>query len=89
MVECHFLLWPYWVKGSIFEEIIDVVVVDLNVGDKDTVTTVFVHVLGFTRLCCADHISKFWVSLLPASCKEHKQVHKREKKKIDTTVNIF
>lgn len=48
--ESHFLLWFYWVKRSLFEEVIDVVVVDLDVGHKDAVTTVFIHVLGFTRL---------------------------------------
>lgn len=65
-MERHRLLWPYWVKRSVFQQIIDVVVVDLNVGDKDAVTTVFVHVLRLARLRCADHISKFWVSLLSA-----------------------
>lgn len=72
-VESQLLLWPNWVKWSIFEEIIDVVVVDLNVGDKDAVTTVFVHILRFTRLLCADHISKFWVSPLPTRGKDNKQ----------------
>lgn len=48
--EYHLLLWFYWVKRNLFEEVIDVVVVDLDVGHKDAVTTVFIHVLGFTRL---------------------------------------
>lgn len=75
-MESHLLLWPYWVKRSVFEEIIDVVVVDLNIRDKDAVTTVFIHVLRFTRLRSADHISKFWVSLLPVSRKDDMHFNK-------------
>lgn len=48
--ESHVLLWFYWVKRSVFKEVIDVVVVDLDVRHEDAVTTVFIHVLGFTRL---------------------------------------
>lgn len=48
--DSHLLLWFYWVKRSLFEEVIDVVVVDLYVGHEDAVTTVFIHILGFTRL---------------------------------------
>lgn len=48
--ELGFLLWSDWVKGSIFEEVIDVVVVDLDVGNENAVTTVFIHILRFTCL---------------------------------------
>lgn len=75
-MESCILLWPYWVKRSVLEEIVDIVVVDLDVGDKDAVATVFVHVLGFTRLRRADHICKFWVSPLPASYKDDKHLNK-------------
>lgn len=71
--ESQLLLWPYWVERGVFQEIVDVVVVDLDVGDKDAVTTVFVHVLRFARLRRADHVGKFWVGLLPAGRKDDKQ----------------
>lgn len=45
-----FLLWSDWVKRSILKKIINIVVVDLNVGHKDAVTTVFIHILRFTCL---------------------------------------
>lgn len=48
--ESHVLLRFYWVKRSVFKEVIDVVVVDLDVRHKDAVTTVFIHILGFTCL---------------------------------------
>lgn len=44
------LLWSDRVKLSIFKEIIDVVVVNLNVGHKNTVTAVLIHMIAFTRL---------------------------------------
>lgn len=44
------LLWPDRVKLSIFKEIVDVVVVNLNVGHKNTVTAVLIHIIIFTRL---------------------------------------
>lgn len=64
-MKCCLLLWSDWVKRSIFEEIIDIVVVDLDVGHKNAVTAVFIHILRFTRLFGVDHISQLWVSLLP------------------------
>lgn len=42
------LLWSDGVKRSIFEEVIDVIVVNLDVGHKHTVTAVFIHILTFT-----------------------------------------
>lgn len=71
--ESQLLLWPDWVERGVFQEIVDVVVVDLDVGDKDAVATVFVHVLRFARLRRADHVGKFWVGLLPAGRKDDKQ----------------
>lgn len=44
------LLWSERVKLSVFKEIIDVVVVNLNVGHKNTVTAVLIHIIAFTRL---------------------------------------
>lgn len=59
------LLWSDRVKLSIFKEIIDVVVVNLNVGHKNTVTAVLIHMIAFTRLLWMDHICKLWIGLLP------------------------
>lgn len=41
----HLLLWSNGVKRSIFQKVIDVVVVDFDVGHEDGVATVFVHTL--------------------------------------------
>lgn len=68
------LLWSDGVGWSIFEEIVDVVVVDLNVGHKNAVTTVIIHSLQFTCLLWVDHVCKLWVSLLPG-----KQIQRRGK----------
>lgn len=45
MLISNLLLWSDRVIRSIFKEIVDVVVVDLSVGNKHTVTTVFIHIL--------------------------------------------
>lgn len=71
--QSQLLLWSYWVEGGVFEEVVDVVVVDLDVGDKDAVAAVFVHVLRFARLRRADHVGKFWVGPLPAGRRDDKE----------------
>lgn len=74
MLISNLLLWSDRVIRSIFKEIVDVVVVDLNVGNKHTVTTVFIHILRFTGLIWADHICKFRVRLLPKKEKKEEKV---------------
>lgn len=67
------LLWSDGVKRSIFKEIIDIVVIDLDVGHENAVATVFVHILRFACLLRADHVLKLRVcSLLPK-----KQIQKK------------
>lgn len=56
------LLGLYWIKRSLLQEIIDVVVVNLNVRDKNTVAAVLIHPICFTSLLWADHVSKLWVN---------------------------
>lgn len=60
------LLWPYWVKRSLLQEIIDVIIVYLNVGDKHAVATVLIHPFSLRSFFWSDHVSKLWINSLPA-----------------------
>ena len=71
-VKSCLLLWSDGVKRSIFEEIVDVVVIDLDVGHKNAVTTVIIHILRFACLFWADHVHKLGVGLLPKKQNQRK-----------------
>ena len=58
------LLWSDGVIRRVLKEVIDIVVINLNVRDKHTVTTILINACGLARLLWADHVSKLWVSLL-------------------------
>lgn len=57
-------LWPDCILLVFLKKIIDVVVVDFNVGHKDAVAAVFIHVICFARLRQLNHISNFGIHLL-------------------------
>lgn len=58
-------LWFDQILLSILQEIIDVVVVDFYIRNKDAVAAVLVHTLCFISLLHLNHVRKIRIKLLP------------------------
>lgn len=57
-------LWFDCILLRFLQEIVDVVVVDLNVGDENAVAAVLVHTVCFPGLLRRNHVSNFGIQLL-------------------------
>lgn len=56
-------------EGSLLQQVVDVVVVDLDVGHEDAVDVVLVHLLRPAVILDVDHVGKFGIQLSPAGNK--------------------